>query len=90
MSKEKIAGRGICTLCPTCNMNTQPHYLHNKLIVSYCECRNLGGIYIGFSENPSWKLYANLPKTEFIEFAQSAQAYVQIMRDEHQYSESAL
>ena len=89
MSEEKIAGRGICTLCPTCNMNTHAHYLHSKLIISFCECRNLGGLYIGFNDKPFWKLYADMSKSEFLEFAQSARAYVEIMRDAHQYSESA-
>ena len=89
MNKDNIAMRGICTLCPSCSLNTRAHYLHNKLIVSFCECRNLGGLYIGFSENPSWKLYTDMGKTEFLEFAQSAQAYVEVMRDLHLYSESA-
>ena len=89
MKQGKIAGRGICTLCPACSMNTHAHYLHNKLIISYCDCKNLGGLYVGFSEKPFWKLYANMAKHEFMEFAQSAKAYVDTMRDLHLKSESA-
>ena len=89
MKKEKIAGRGICTLCPTCSMNTRAHYLHNKLIISYCECKNLGGLYVGFSEKPFWKLFADTSKNDFMTFAQSAKAYVESMRDLHFKSKSA-
>ena len=89
MKDERIAGRGICTLCPACNMNTHPHYLHKKLIISFCECRNLGGLYVGFSEAPYWKLYSDISKLDFYEFAQSAKAYVETMRDLHLHSESA-
>jgi hypothetical protein len=89
MSKEKIAGRGICTLCPACSMNTRSHYLHNKLIISYCECKNLGGLYVGFSDKPFWKLFADMEKNEFMEFAQSAKAYVDTMRELHYKTESA-
>lgn len=89
MKKEKIAGRGICTLCPSCNMNSHAHYLHNKLLISFCECSQLGGLYIGFSDEPYWKLFSDMSKDEFLEYAQSAQAYVEVMRDLHLYSESA-
>ncbi len=89
MNTTTIAKRGISALCPSCNMNTHPHYLHNKITVSYCECRNLGGLHIGFNENPFWKLYSGMSKLEFLDFAQSAQAYVEVMRETHLYSESA-
>lgn len=89
MTENRIAVRGICTLCPKCKLNTHPHYLHKKLIISFCECRNLGGLYVGFSETPYWKLYADMPKPEFFEFAQSARAYVETMRDLHLHSETA-
>jgi hypothetical protein len=86
MNKDNIASRGICTLCPKCNMNTQTHYSHNQLIISFCECRNLGGLHIGFSRKPFWKLYAHMSKYEFLEFAQSVQAYVEIMKETHLHS----
>lgn len=86
---SKIAIRGICTLCPKCNMNTRAHYLHSQLSISFCECQNLGGLYIGFAEKPFWKLFADMNKSEFLEFAQSADAYVEVMRETHLYSESA-
>ena len=89
MKQEKIAERGICTLCPSCNMNTGAHYLHNKLIISYCDCKKMGGLYIGFSDEPYWKLFSDISKEAFLEYAQSAQAYVEVMRDLHLYSESA-
>lgn len=89
MNTEKIAGRGICTLCPACSMNTRAHYLHNKLIISYCECKNMGGLYVGFSDKPFWKLYADMDKDEFMEFAQSAKAYVDTMRELHLITETA-
>ena len=89
MSKEKIAGRGICTLCPVCTMNTRPHYLHHKLIISYCECKKLGGLFIGICDKPFWKLYSDIDKNEFMEFAQSAKAYVDTMRELHLKKESA-
>lgn len=86
---NNIANRGICTLCPECSMNTRAHYLHHQLTISFCECKNLGGLHIGFAENPFWKLYADMQKDEFFEYAQSAGAYVDIMREAHLYSESA-
>ena len=86
---EKIAGRGICTLCPACSMNTRAHYLHKKLIISYCECKIIGGLYVGFSENPFWKLFPGMEKNEFMEFAQSAKAYVDTMRELYFKTESA-
>ena len=86
---NKIATRGICTLCPKCSMNTRPHYLHNQITISFCECRNLGGLHIGFIDKPFWKIYANIGKQEFLEFAQSANAYVDVMREIHLCSESA-
>ena len=89
MIKNNIARRAICTLCPKCNMNTRPHYLHSQLIISFCECRNLGGLHIGFSKKPFWKLYANINQQEFFEFAHSAQAFVDAMKETHHYSESA-
>jgi hypothetical protein len=70
-------------------MNTRPHYLNNQLIISFCECQNLGGLHIGFSEKPFWKLYADMNKQDFLEFAQSAQAYVKVMKETHLYSKSA-
>lgn len=89
MNKNTIASKGICTLCPKCSMNTRSHYLHSQLIISYCECQELGGLHIGFGEKPFWKLYTDLSKHEFLEFAQSAQAYVEAMKESHLYSESA-
>ena len=89
MDNHQIAGRGICTLCPTCSMNTHPHYLHKKLIISYCECRNMGGLYIGFSDKPFWKLYSGMSKEDFYEFALSASAYVETMRELHLEKETA-
>ncbi len=89
MKENNIAKRGIFTLCPSCNMNTHPHYLHKKLIISFCECRNIGGLYVGFSETLYWKLFVDMPKSEFLEFAQSARAYVETMRDLDQYIETA-
>lgn len=86
---NNVTNRGICTLCPKCNMNTRSHYLHNQLTISFCECKNLGGLYIGFAEKPFWKLFADMNKHEFLEFAQSADAYVDIMKETHLYSESA-
>ena len=89
MKENKIADRGICTLCSTCALNSRSHYLHKKLIISYCECRNLGGLYLGFCETPYWQLYAEFSKDEFLEYAQSARAYVEAMRDMHLQSENA-
>lgn len=89
MNKQRIAGRGICTLCPKCNMNTHPHYLHKKLIISFCECSNLGGLYIGFCDKPFWKLYSDMSKNDFYEFALSADVYVETMRELHLQKESA-
>lgn len=89
IKQENIAGRGICTLCPACSMNTRSHYLHNKLIISYCECKNLGGLYVGFSDKPFWQLFTDMDKNEFMEFAQSAKAYVDTMRELHIKTESA-
>ena len=86
---NKIANRGICTLCPKCNMNTQQHYLHHQLTISFCECKSIGGLHIGFVEKPFWKLFADIEKSAFLEFAQSANAYVDVMRETHLYSESA-
>ena len=83
MNENKVAERGICTLCSTCALNSRPHYLHKKLIISFCECRNLGGLYIGFCDTPYWQLYTELSKDDFFEFAQSARAYVDAMRDMH-------
>ena len=70
-------------------MNTRSHYLHSKLIISYCECKNLGGLYVSFSDKPFWKLFADMEKNEFMEFAQSAKAYVDTMRELHFKTESA-
>ena len=89
MNTDEIANRGIYTQCPKCNMNTHSHYLHNQLLISFCECQNLGGLHIGFSQKPFWKLYTDINKHEFLKFAQSAQAYVEAMRETHLYSESA-
>ncbi|MEM8843567.1 MAG: hypothetical protein AAGB35_00815 [Pseudomonadota bacterium] len=89
LNEVKIAGRGICTLCPACSMNTHAHYLHNKLMISYCDCKNLGGLYVGFCDKPFWKLFTDMSKLEFMEFAQSANAYVDTMRDLHLESKSA-
>ena len=47
------------------------------------------GLHIGFAEKPFWKLYADMDKEGFLEFAQSASAYVEVMRETHLYSESA-
>ena len=49
----------------------------------------MGGLHIGFCKEPFWKLYAAMSKHEFLEFAQSAQAYVEVMKETHMYSESA-
>ena len=70
-------------------MNARPHYLHTQITISFCECRNLGGLHIGFIDKPFWKLYAGIGKQEFLEFAQSANAFVEVMRETHLYSESA-
>jgi hypothetical protein len=89
MNKDNIASRGICTLCSKCNMNTRPHYLHNKLIIYFCDCKKLGGLHIGFSKKPLWKLYACMNKMDFLTFAQSAQAYVEVIKEAHRYSKFA-
>jgi len=89
MNKDNIASRGIFTLCPKCNMNTRPHYLHSQLIISFCECQNPGGLHIGFSKKPFWKLYADMNKLKFLEFAYSAQAYVEAIKETNYYPESA-
>ena len=86
---KTVAERGICTLCPACSMNTRSHYLHNKLIISYCECNNMGGLYVGFSNEPYWKLYTDMKMDDFMEFAQSAKAYVDTMRELHVQSASS-
>ena len=89
MNKNNIASRGIYTLCSKCNMNTRPHHLHSQLVISYCECKSMGGLHIGFSKKPFWKLYADMNKHEFLTFAHSAQAYVEAMKETHHYLESA-
>lgn len=81
MNHYSLAQKGICTLCPLCSLNTRSHYLHKKLIISYCECRNLGGLFVGFSDKPHWKLYADIDKQEFLALAQSADIYVSMMKD---------
>ncbi len=70
-------------------MNTRTHFLHNQLTISFCECQNMGGLHVGFTDKPFWKLYADMDKKEFLEFAHSSDAYVDIMREAHLYSESA-
>lgn len=68
-------------------MNTRTHYLHSQLLISFCECQNLGGLHIGFSSKPFWRLYTDMSKYEFFEFAQSAQTYVEAMKETHLHSE---
>ena len=64
-------------------MNTRPHYLNNELLISFCECQNLGGLHIDFNKNPFWKVYLDMNKHEFFQFAQSAQTYVDAMKETH-------
>ena len=70
-------------------MNTHSHYLHHQLTIAFCDCQNLGGLHIGFSKKPFWKLYEDMSKHEFLDFAQSAQAYVEAMKETELFSESA-
>ena len=89
MITNPVTQIGICKLCPTCSMNTQEHYLHKKLIISYCDCRSMGGLYVGFSDTPFWKLYADMQKDDFFNFARSADTYVDMMRELHHPSQTA-
>jgi hypothetical protein len=41
----------------------------------------MGGIYMGFSQKPYWKLFANINKDGFFSYALSAKAYVDCERD---------
>ena len=49
----------------------------------------MGGLYVGFSEKPFWKLYSDMSKEDFYEFALSASAYVETMRELHLQKETA-
>ena len=80
-NEDNLAKTGICTLCPKCSMNSIPHYLNKKLIISYCDCENMGGLYLGFYKNPHWKLFAQIDKSEFYTFAKSVNAYIECMRE---------
>ena len=83
MNEENISGLSICTLCPRSNIHTQAHYLHDKLTLSYCDCSRLGGLFFGFCDEPYWKFYSDISREEFFNYANSAQAYVEIMRELH-------
>lgn len=88
MNNHSLAQKGICTLCPTCSLNTHSHYLDTRLIISYCECRKMGGLHVGFGENPYWKLYADIDKDEFLALAKSADMYVSIMKESNSQQHS--
>jgi hypothetical protein len=81
MNNNPFAQKGISALCPCCSLNTLSHYLHKELVISYCECRQVGGLFIGFSEPPHWKLYTDIDKQEFFSLAQSANMYLNIMKE---------